>query len=100
MAALGSAKSACLNTASGKGRRDRETFALASRTVEYWTQEIFCDLFAIRLVGPAFSFAILEILGMLGFSMEKIVTFDLTHPAPAFRFAEHVRMLREDSWWQ
>ena len=35
--------------------RERKVFALASRMIEDWIQEIFCDLFAIRLVGPAFS---------------------------------------------
>src|SRR2546430_5040580 len=29
-----------------------------AKILQNWTQEIFCDLFAIRLVGPAFSFAL------------------------------------------
>jgi hypothetical protein len=81
-------------------RGDPQVRALAEKIIESWTQEIFCDLFALRLVGPAFSFALVEILGMLGsLSPEAMVTFDQEHPAPAFRFAEHVRFLREDSWW-
>jgi len=81
-------------------RRDRQVRALAEKILESWTQEIFCDLFALRLVGPAFSFALVEILGMLGsLSSEAMVTFDQEHPAPACRFAEQVRLLRQDSWW-
>jgi hypothetical protein len=79
---------------------DPKLRAVAENIVESWTQEIFCDLFAIRLVGPAFSFALVEILGMLDFlSSEARVKFDEEHPASAFRFAQHVSMLREDSWW-
>lgn len=79
--------------------RDRQVVALASKIIENWTQEIFCDLFAIRLMGPAFSFALVEILGMLGFlSPKDLVKFNLTHPASARRFAEHINLLKEDSW--
>lgn len=78
----------------------RQIFAIVRRIVDDWIQEIFCDLFAIRLMGPAFSFALVEILGMLGFlSRKAAVKFSPTHPASACRFAEHVNMLEEDSWW-
>jgi hypothetical protein len=80
---------------------DPETRAFAEKMVESWTQEIFCDLFAIRLVGPAFSFALVEMLGMLDFlSTEGRVKFDEEHPASACRFAEHINLLREDNWWE
>jgi hypothetical protein len=79
--------------------KDRQVQAFASKIVENWTQEIFCDLFAIRLIGPAFSFALVEILSMLGFlSQQAAVQFNTTHPASACRFAEHVSMLTADSW--
>jgi hypothetical protein len=84
----------------GKRSKDPEIFALAARIVESWVQEIFCDLFAIRTIGPAFSFAFIEILGMLGYlSQNATLRFNPTHPAAACRFAEHVNMLRDDSWW-
>lgn len=80
-----------------KNRQDR---LLAEKIIESWTQEIFCDLFALRLVGPAFSFSLVEILGLLGsHSRELMVTFNEEHPAPACRFAEHVKLLRKDTWW-
>jgi hypothetical protein len=82
-----------------KAFRDRQVVAFASKIVENWTQEIFCDLFAIRLMGPAFSFALVEILGMLGFlSAKASVKFNPTHPASACRFAEHIKLLEEDLW--
>jgi hypothetical protein len=80
--------------------KNPQVFALAVKIIESWTQEIFCDLFAIRLLGPAFSFALVEILGMLGFLSQKATEkFNPSHPASAFRFAEHVEMLRRDTWW-
>ena len=83
-----------------KVEKNRQAFAIGHRILEDWTQEIFCDLFALRLLGPAFSFALIEMMGMLGFlSQAQCETFNPTHPAPSCRFAEHVRMLREDSWW-
>lgn len=98
-AALASAKARSL-TRIFPAKGNAETRALAERILESWTQEIFCDLLAIRLVGPAFSFALIEILGLLGLlSADKKVTFDQAHPAPAFRCAEQISLLREDSWW-
>jgi hypothetical protein len=79
--------------------RNRQVFAVAVKIIENWTQEIFCDLFALRLIGPAFSFALVEILGMLGFLSQKAsVRFNPTHPASACRFAEHIKQLDKDSW--
>jgi hypothetical protein len=80
--------------------KDPQALTVALRIIENWTQEIFCDLFAIKLVGPAFSLSFIEMLGMLGFlSRSSSIRFNPTHPAPAFRLAEHVQMLRDDSWW-
>ena len=96
-AELESATAQCLT----KFQSDPEILALAEEIIESWTQEIFCDLFALRLVGPAFSFALVEILAMLGsLSPEATVTFTQEHPSPACRFAEHVELLRRDEWWR
>jgi len=100
IAALRSAMAGSLNNAFGRGSRNRQAVALGAKIIENWTQEIFCDLFAIRLVGPAFSFALVEILGMLGFlERSATVRFNPTHPASAYRFSQHVAMLRDDTWW-
>lgn len=101
LAALNSAMAGCLKKAFRRPPKDPKIRAVAEKIVGSWTQEIFCDLFAIRLAGPAFSFALVEILGMLGFlSPETRVKFDEEHPASACRFAQHVSLLREDSWWE
>ncbi len=100
MAALKAAIVRSLNKTFSKGPKDPEAFAVAVRIIENWIQEIFCDLFAIRLVGPAFSFAFIEMLGMLGFLSQKAtLKFNPTHPATACRFAEHFNLLRNDLWW-
>lgn len=99
--ALRSAVRKSLKQALRGRQQDPESFAIAVNIMEYWIQEIFCDLFAIRLIGPAFSFAFVEMLGMLGFLGEKLtLRFNPTHPAVAFRFSEHLNMLKRDSWWQ
>jgi hypothetical protein len=75
---------------------------LAEKILDSWTQEIFCDLLALHLVGPAFSFALVEIFALLGsLSREKRTTFSQDHPAPACRFAEHLELLRDRcTWWK
>jgi hypothetical protein len=89
-----------LRRALGLPSKDRQAFTLVQKYIEDWTQEIFCDLFAIRLVGPAFSLSFIEMLGMLDLlSDASSIRFYPTHPAPAFRLAEHLEMLRRDSWW-
>jgi len=84
-----------------KLQKDAQLQRLAEKIIESWTQEVFCDLLALYLVGPAFSFALVEIFALLGsLSREKRVTFSQEHPAPAFRFAEHVEFLRNGcKWW-
>lgn len=69
------------------------------QTVLRWAEEIFCDLFAIRLVGPAYTFAYLELLNVIGGTNTKIASgFHSTHPADACRLREHLAKLRSDGW--
>ena len=106
-AILTTAKKRCLNRVfklrsedPREVERSRQALAIAERILENWTQELFCDLFALRLLGPAFSFALIEMIGMLGVSPAQCQIFSPDHPAPACRFAEHVKLLRADLWWQ
>jgi len=65
-----------------------------------WAEETFCDLFALWVSGPAYSFAsieLLSLLGMLGTSGAK--DFDSEHPPFAFRFSEHYDQLKKHKWW-
>ena len=62
-----------------------------------WADEIFADMFAIRVLGPAFHFALREI--------EQIIPTDLgssfseTHPADDYRFQIHAEWLLEEGEW-
>lgn len=72
----------------------------AKGVLDAWTREIFCDLFALRHLGPAFSFALIDILSLIDLMGEETeATFDDEHPAPALRFREQLRRLEKDGWW-
>lgn len=80
--------------------RDTASKAWAKEALQAWGREIFCDLFAVRLLGPAFSFALIDLLSLIGLMRKGTETeFSWQHPAPALRFREHVRWLQRDGWW-
>jgi hypothetical protein len=66
-----------------------------------WAEEIFCDRFAIGLVGPAFSFSYIELFDVIGVSEDdqKVNEFSDTHPSDACRFHEHSEQLKYAGWW-
>ena len=75
--------------------------AWAKKVFDDWATEIFCDLFAIRLLGPAFSFALIDFLSLIGLMKNgEELAFRNEHPAPALRLREQVRCLRRDGWWE
>ena len=82
-----------------------ETLTSSTRTwarevLDAWAREIFCDLFAIRFLGPAFTFALVDFLSLVGLMGEGTeVTFDEKHPAPSLRFTEQIEQLKRDGWW-
>lgn len=85
------------------GREDLgpEVRAFAVRVLRNWTHEIFCDLFAICLIGPAFSFAFIELLALLDFLESSVtVVFNPSHPALACRFRQHFEILKSSGWWE
>ena len=65
-----------------------------------WAEEIYCDRFAIGLVGPAYSFAYIELFDVIGAAEGNTVNhfFD-THPSDACRFSEHAAQLERGGWW-
>jgi hypothetical protein len=71
-----------------------------------WVEEIFCDLFAICLIGPAYSFALIELTGAMLLVEQPVTMLDdfyffiEDHPAEISRFNEHVKMLTHLGWWQ
>jgi hypothetical protein len=61
---------------------------------------VFCDLFAVRLIGPAFTLALIDLLwlvGVMGAGNEK--QFDEEHPSPALRLREQLALLKKEGWW-
>lgn len=78
-----------------------------------WCEEIYCDLFALWLIGPCFSFSFIEIFGLSRLSssvtlsgdslppIAKAANFTDSHPSMAFRIGEHTRFLKssELNWW-
>ncbi len=84
--------------------------ALISNLVAEWAEELFCDLFAVRIVGPAFCYAWIEIqdlpnaLDHSGRSFHppavaEDAKFTSTHPANLYRLQQHVASLEELGWW-
>ncbi len=76
-----------------------------------WAEELFCDLFAIRLVGPCYSFAYVELFGLttilnptagVGYSLTpESIIFSRSHPADLFRLNQHVALLQGSAgWWK
>jgi len=65
-----------------------------------WAEEIYCDLFAIKLIGPSYSLAYSELLNLIGlFEPSRVKRFSESHPSDACRFREHVNQLEADKWW-
>lgn len=69
--------------------------------IECWAQEVFCDLFAVRLIGPAFTFALIDLLWLVGLMKEgNEREFNQLHPSPALRMQQQLRLLKRDGWWR
>jgi len=70
------------------------------QTVLSWAQEMFCDLFAISLIGPAYSFASIDLFSLIGeLEASAVVNFGDAHPCDALRFREQLQMLKTAKWW-
>jgi hypothetical protein len=73
-------------------------------TVLKWVEELFCDLFALWLIGPCFSFSYIELFDM-GYAMENdasripFLAFYPAHPADLLRLQQHRVMLEHLGWW-
>ena len=71
----------------------------AGRTIQSWMEELFADLVAVRLLGPAYTLAYVELLQLIMKLHEKETrTFQIDHPADALRLREQVKVLRGDGW--
>lgn len=61
-----------------------------------WADEIFADVLAIRVLGPAFHFALREIEQIIPTGLGS--DFSETHPADDYRFRIHATWLINDEW--
>jgi hypothetical protein len=88
------------------GELDERTVALCEELVSNWVQEVFCDLFAICLIGPAFSFAFSQLIGasmLIGHpdgEPDDFYRFEWEHPADVARFHTHRKLLEKLGWWE
>lgn len=74
---------------------------LIKSAYEAWAQELFCDLLALRHIGPAASFALVDVLSLFGLMEdENAVTFNEKHPASVLRIREQLHQLKTDGWWK
>jgi hypothetical protein len=81
-----------------------EDIAWSRDRMRSWSEEIFCDLFAIWIVGPAYSLAYIELFDLLKIIYigpvvgKEELQFNVSHPADSFRLNEHVRLLQHLNW--
>ncbi len=90
---------------------DRTQQSRLTQTVVMWGKELFCDLFAVRFVGPCYSFAYIELFdlpNLLDKSSTRIVDeidkqpqirFYRSHPSHPFRVKAQIEMLKSEGWW-
>lgn len=88
------------------GDLDDDGKSLCQRLVGNWVQEVFCDLFAICLIGPAFSFAFSQLIsasmlvGTPSGVPEALYKYTTDHPAEISRFQYHRKLLAKLGWWE
>jgi hypothetical protein len=65
-----------------------------------WAEEIYCDRFAIGLIGPAYSFSYIEFFDVIGVEgNDGVNEFVDTHPSDSCRFRQHAEQLQDAGWW-
>ncbi len=71
----------------------------AGMTIQIWMEELFADIVAVKLIGPAYTYASMELLRLVyNLSKKDLRTFSIDHPADALRFREQLKILRADRW--
>jgi hypothetical protein len=84
--------------------------SLMTKTVLQWAKEIFCDLFAVRLIGPSYSFAYIELFDLMNLLNKdgNLIVGDNTkppiqsyraHPSHPFRVKAQAELLKGEGWW-
>jgi hypothetical protein len=89
-----------------KGKIDRSSLI---DTVLRWGKELFCDLFAVYLIGPCYTFAYVELFdlpnlldrgGTVATSKARPpIRFYAFHPSHPFRVKYQADLLKRLDWW-
>jgi hypothetical protein len=75
------------------------------RELGFWVEETFCDLLAVCMIGPAFSFALIELIGgsvlvgMKDGEPDDFYSFRDAYPAGVARLHFHHKLLLKLGWW-
>jgi hypothetical protein len=90
---------------------DRKAQSRMTQVVLKWAKELFCDLFAVRVVGPCYSFAYIELFDLINL-LNKTGTalvaesegqpqlrFYSWHPSHPFRVKAQAELLKAEGWW-
>jgi hypothetical protein len=87
------------------GELDEQDISFCTDLLTSWTEEVFCDLFALCQIGPAFSFALSQLTGA-SFLIDQpdgepadFYSFMPTHPADVSRLKAHQQLLERSGWW-
>ena len=69
------------------------------RMVIQWFEELFADVFAAKLLGPAYTLACAGLIRTVaGFESANSRKFSQHHPANVMRFSEQLIALKKDGW--
>jgi hypothetical protein len=78
-------------------------------TVLRWGKELFCDLFAVHLVGPCYTFAYVELFDLPNLldrggtvattKARPPIRFYAFHPSHPFRVKQQADLLKRLDWW-
>lgn len=77
--------------------------------VAQWAEELFCDLFAVMLVGPCYTLAYIEFFDVVNLltredelsepKLAERLPFYSEHPSHIFRVQEQSKLLKGVGWW-
>jgi len=64
-----------------------------------WLEEIFADVLAVKLIGPAYTFATSELTDLMNRDdPREAIRFGARHPPDAMRLAAQLQALTKDCW--
>jgi hypothetical protein len=82
---------------------------LAVEIIANWSEELFCDLFAVMLLGPCYVFAYVDLFDLSNLvtregllsepKLAETTLFYWEHPSHIFRVQQQAQLLRSIGWW-